>query len=228
MKVNAALDPTSTLPGWPASAMVATVCAAILLTWLPHYLTWPWWPDADAWAALAQGWDSGIRPYRDVSSITFPGPIYLAWLLGKGFGWGRTTPFYAADATMLLGLGAVLIAWSRRCFGSAWPGLVGWSAALAMYCGLDYTLVAQRDWQGPILALMSLAVLQAWRDRAATIASAALMAAAFTIRPHVVLFGGAIAAVVACRAETWREASRRAALWGRRLRTVRRGSPSRP
>ena len=177
-------------PGWRASAAVAGLAIALLATWLPDYLTWPWWPDADAWAFMGEGWDAGLRPYRDVSCFNFPGPIYLCWLLGKTCGWGRRA--------VLCGrcgppdrpggpAGGVEPAGIRL----AWPGLVGWLAAVAMDCGLDYSLVAQRDWQGPLLAAASVLVLQGWTGRAATMASAALMACAFVVRPHVVLFGAA-------------------------------------
>ena len=49
------------------SAVLAASCGLMFAGWLPHYLTWPWWPDIDSFAAIAQGWDAGIRPYRDVS-----------------------------------------------------------------------------------------------------------------------------------------------------------------
>ena len=128
----------------------------MLATWLPHYLGWPWWPDIDAWATIAQGWDEGIRPYRDVVIFNFPGQIYECYALGKlsgGAGPGRSTRL---DAAMLLGLGAAGVAWSRRRFGWSWPGLLGWTAALAVYLDLDYAMVAQRRLAGPFLAAIAL------------------------------------------------------------------------
>ena len=80
------------LLGVPPSGVLATLCVVMLAEWLPHCLTWPWWPDLDAFAAIAQGWDAGIRPYRDVALFNFPGQIELFWLLGTSFGWGRTAP----------------------------------------------------------------------------------------------------------------------------------------
>jgi len=201
-------------PGWIASATVATLTAAMLATWLPHYLAWPWWPDADAWATMAQGWDSGMRPYRDVTCFNFPGPIYQSWTLGKIFGWGRTWPFYALDAAMLVGLGPLLAVWSRRRFDSALAGLVGWAAVVATYCSLDISLVAQRDWQGPLLVVSALAVVQAWPVRAGLIGSAVLMAVAFAIRPHVVLFLPAIGLAIACDSAGWRDGMKRWGFWG--------------
>lgn len=188
--------------------------AAMLATWLPHYLTWPWWPDADAWAAMAQGWDAGLRPYRDVTCFNFPGQIYESWALGKLFGWGRTWPFYALDAAMLIGLGPVLAIWGRRRFGSALPGLIGWAAAVSAYLNLDYSLVAQRDWQAPLLAVAALATLQSWRGWRGRILSSAMMASAFVIRPHVVVFLPAIAGAVALDADSRRGAARDLAGWG--------------
>ena len=61
--------------------------------WIPHYLTWPWFADHDVFATLALGWEHGQLPYRDLSGNNFPGSIYLFWLLGKLFGWGRTGSF---------------------------------------------------------------------------------------------------------------------------------------
>src|SRR4051794_12462651 len=134
--------------GLPLSGVLAFLCALMFAAWLPHYLTWPWWPDVDSFAAIAQGWDAGIRPYRDVSLFNFPGQIELLWLLGKTFGWGRTWPIYAADAGLLLALGLTMAAWSRRAFGRTSPGLVGFIAFSYYYMSLDFTQAAQRDWQG--------------------------------------------------------------------------------
>lgn len=199
---------------WPASALVVAIVATLLAAWLPHYVTWPWWPDADAWATIAQGWDAGVRPYRDVTIFNFPGQIELCWVLGKAFGWGRTWPFYAVDAGLLIGFGGLLGLWSRRRFGFALPGLIGWAAAAWMYMGLNYAMVAQRDWQGPLLAVSSLVVVQAWGGRAGSVISAALMAMAFSIRPHVVLFLPAVALAIACDAGSWRATMREGIAWG--------------
>ena len=105
------------LLGVPLSGVLITLCVVMLAGWLPHYLTWPWWIDLDALAAVAQGWDAGIRPYRDVAIFNFPGQIELFWLLGTSLGWGRTAPIYAVDGALLVVLGLVMSAWSRRGFG---------------------------------------------------------------------------------------------------------------
>ncbi len=195
------------------SIAVVTITLAMLASWLPQYLTWPWWPDADAWATIAQGWDSGIRPYRDVVIFNFPGQIEISWILGKLFGWGRTWPFYAFDAALLIGFGPLLAVWSKKRLGQTLPGLIGWLGVVWIYCGLSNTLVAQRDWQGPLLALSSLAILQSFRGRTGAIISAALMASAFTIRPHVVLFLPAIGLALLCDCGPWRPAIRKLILW---------------
>lgn len=201
-------------PAWPASAIVSILAVAMLGTWLPHYLTWPWWPDADAWATMAQGWDAGLKPYRDVTCFNFPGPILQSRLLGRVFGYGRTAPFYMLDAAMLVGLGGVLILWSRKRLGSSFAGLLGWISAVWIYCGLDYSMVAQRDWQGPLLAIASLALIQSWKGWGGTIGSAVLMACAFVIRPHVVLFFPVVVLAILCDSEGRREMIRRWAIWG--------------
>src|SRR5262245_11397175 len=69
---------TLALGGWLAVGIGAG-CAGLLAGWLPHYLTWPWGRDADTFATLAQSWDAGIIPYRDIRAYNFPGTIYLFW-----------------------------------------------------------------------------------------------------------------------------------------------------
>ena len=127
---------------------LARCVSVFLLMWAPHYLTWPAWADTDQFMVSAQSWDAGLRPYRDLPDFDFPGPILLLYVLGKAFGWGRTLPFYAVDLALLFVLGGALVAWSRRMFGAAMPGLIGYLPFLGYYLGLDYSQVAQRDWQG--------------------------------------------------------------------------------
>ena len=69
-----------------------------MLVWVPHYLTWPWSRDQETFTVLAQSWDQGILPYRDIRAYNFPGATYISWVLGKVFGWGHTVPLYAFDA----------------------------------------------------------------------------------------------------------------------------------
>jgi hypothetical protein len=185
------------LLGAPLSAVLATFCLVMLAGWLPHYLTWPWWIDIDALAAVAQEWNVGILPYRDVAVFNFPGQIELLWLLGTSFGWGRTLPVYAADAALLLMLGMVMSAWSLRSFGRSSPGLVGYIAVLHYYLSLDYALVAQRDWQAPLLVVLGMMLVQAWPSLTASIGSGLLFGLALVIRPHALLFAPAVALVVA-------------------------------
>src|SRR5579883_1231760 len=77
----------------PLAWGVIGLCVLQLATWIPHFLTWPWIADHDVFATLALAWDSGVLPYRDLAGNNFPGTIYLFWVLGKLFGWGRTFPF---------------------------------------------------------------------------------------------------------------------------------------
>lgn len=177
----------------PLTLALAVLAIAQLTTWIPHYLTWPWWPDQDLFATMALGWERGKLPYRDVISNNFPGQIYLMWGLGKAFGWGRTMPFQAADATLVVALGPIMLIWSRRCFSWLLPGLVGYLAFLSYYLSLDYTQVGQRDWQGPFFVVAAILLVQAWPTRVARLASAAATAVAITFRPQVVLFLPALA-----------------------------------
>ncbi len=55
------LDPgriSEWLLGPPLAIAVAFACAIALATWIPNYLTWPWWSDLDAHASLARAWDA--------------------------------------------------------------------------------------------------------------------------------------------------------------------------
>ncbi|MBX6312941.1 MAG: hypothetical protein IRY99_08515 [Isosphaeraceae bacterium] len=180
----------------PAPITLATGCALLLATWVPHYLTWPWWADTDQFAVSALAWDNGLRPYRDLADFDFPGPIYLFYILGKVFGWGRTVPLYAVDAALLLALGVALAAWSRRLFGKALPGLVSYFLFLGFYLSLDYALVAQREWHASFFVVSGLLALEAWPGRAGRIVSALAVAAALAYRPQVVLFLPALATAV--------------------------------
>ncbi len=178
-------------------AIVAAMAAlAMLASWVPHYLLWPWSRDADTFATLAQSWDHGIRPYRDIRGYNFPGAIYLAWILGKTFGWGRTWPLYALDATALLALGVILTAWSRRCLGGALPGLAAYVVFLTFYLNRDFETVAQRDWHASLGMVTGLLIMQAWPGRASVAVAAALGAAALSIRPHAVFFLPAMACAI--------------------------------
>jgi hypothetical protein len=167
---------------------IVAACLAMLAMWLPHYLLWPWGRDHDTFATLAQGWDAGVLPYRDVRAYNFPGTIYVFWILGKIAGWGRTWSFYAADASVLIALGATLMAWSRRCLARILPGALAYLVFLTFYLNRDFETAAQRDWHASVAVALALLVVQAWPGRRSRILSALLFALAVTIRPHVVLF----------------------------------------
>jgi hypothetical protein len=175
---------------------VACFCAGLLFAWVPHYVTWPWCRDVDTFSTLALGWDLGTLPYRDILVFNFPGHIYLHWVLGKVFGWGRTVPFYALDAAGVVTLGIALAAWSRRMFGSVLAGLVSYVVFLSFYLGLEYELVAQRDWHATLLTALGLMAAEAWPGRSGRLTAAVCAALALTIRPHVVLFLPAMASAV--------------------------------
>jgi hypothetical protein len=184
----------------------AGIATLWLLTWLPHYPYWPWCRDVDSYAEMAQEWDSGVLPYRDIRAFNFPGHIYVHWILGKLFGWGHTGLFYALDAVVLLVLGAVVIAWSRRCLGLALPGTAAYFIFLSYYLGLDFQSVAERDWHSPLCAVLGMLLLQAWPSRRSRWLSAILAAVAFTIRPNVVLFFPALLAAATSGDVAWRGA----------------------
>jgi hypothetical protein len=180
----------------PLTMTAAFASSILLLTWIPHYLTWPWFPDADQFAVSAQSWHAGLLPYRDLPDFDFPGPIYLLYLVGVLFGWGHTAPYYAIDAAFLVLFGFALAAWSRRLFGQALAGLIVYLTFLCAYLSFDYVMVAQRDWHGPLFALLALMALEAIPGRAGRIVSASSMAIALVFRPHVVLFLPAMIAAI--------------------------------
>jgi hypothetical protein len=174
--------------GGPLAWGLAILLAVQVATWVPQYLTWPWWADHDVFATMARSWDAGLLPYRDMLCNNFPGTIYLFWGLGRAFGWGNTSAFYAFDAALVVGFAGLTVAWSVRRFGRALPGLVGGGAFLSYFLGLDFSQAAQRDGQATILAVGGLLIVQGWPGRAGRIASAAAMAIALAIRPQVAVF----------------------------------------
>ena len=106
----------------PLSVVVVGLCAFQLATWIPHFLTWPFFVDHDVFSTLAFGWDSGLHPYRDLRENNFPGTIYLFWAVGKVFGWGRTAPAFAADAAFVVAFGVAMLLWSRPGSAGSCPG----------------------------------------------------------------------------------------------------------
>lgn len=197
---------------WDGLAIVIGVyCGAYLITWIPHYLTWPWSRDEDTFAVLALSWDRGILPYRDIRAYNFPGETYVFWVLGKLFGWGRTLPFYAMDVSVLVALGLVLVAWSRQRLGGAVAGLIGYLAFLNFYLSQPYQMTGERDWHTALLVCLGLLVLQTWPGRAARVFSAMATAMALSIRPHAVLFLPALVVAVGEAGPGW---GRRVLEWG--------------
>lgn len=156
--------------------------------WLPQYLTWPWWADHDVFASLAQGWDSGLKPYRDLLGNNFPGAIYLFWIAGKLCGWGNTAAYNGLDALLNSVFGIAVLAWSRRRLGTWLPGAVTLFALGSYYFALDFTQVAQRDWHAAMFVSSAMMAIEALPGRSGRWLSVLLVAVAFTIRPQAVLF----------------------------------------
>ena len=185
-------EPAGPVPLRLLSAAVAAWCMILLGGWLPHYLTWPWYADSDHFAILAQLWDSGKVPFRDVFTMQFPGEIYLYWVLGKLTGWGNTVAFRAIDAGMVVALCGLMIAWGIRQFRSALPGLIGASAFLVYYLDKDYTFAGQRDWHATFYAMVGLVLLLGWPGRLVRVISAVGYAMAVLTRPQFALLAPAL------------------------------------
>jgi hypothetical protein len=181
----------------PLTAIVALVCIAQYVAWVPSYLTWPWWADLDVFGTAALAWERGMLPYRDFLGNNFPFTIYVDWILGKRFGWGYAPSVMGFDALLVGSFGLLLAAWSARVFRSRLPGLIGYGTFLGYYLALDYTQVAQRDWQGPCFAIAAILLIQGWRGRLSSVVSACSMAIALAIRPQTVLYlPGLLVAIV--------------------------------
>jgi hypothetical protein len=171
----------------PLTIALAALVAGQLALWVPHYLTWPLFADHDVFMTPAQGWDHGLKPYRDLFGNNFPGTTYLFWLLGHAFGWGKELPFHALDATMLGVLGVAMVLWGRRCLGGALPALIGYATFVTYYLSLDYSQAGQRDWHAPFFAVLGLMAAETWPGRPGRWAAAAGFALAFSVRPQPVL-----------------------------------------
>ena len=53
----------------PVTVALLGLCAVQLATWVPHYLTWPWFADHDVFATLARVvWTRAIGRYTSASS----------------------------------------------------------------------------------------------------------------------------------------------------------------
>lgn len=171
------------------SILLITGLILFFISWLPHYLFWPMWMDAEHFAISAQAWDAGIRPYRDLIDFNFPGPIYFYWLIGKVFGWGRPMMANLADVIVLMGFGSVVLCWSRRIFASWAPGLLSCFLMARYYMSLDYARVMQRDWYVFVIGSMAVLTIQAWKNEGRWIVAGILLSAGLVIRPYAVLWG---------------------------------------
>lgn len=195
------------------SIVFAATGAVWLAMWLPHYLQWPWWRDTDNFAVLARDWAAGARPYRDIRGYNFPGHIYLHWIIGKLFGWGRPWVWFAVDSSALLVFVGVLLVWARRRLQSPLAGMAASLVVLAYYLDQPFDSVAQRDWHVAMCAGLGILVLETWPGRRGRWLSALLAAVAFTIRPHAVLFLPALARAAAGDEGDWRRAGARVLEW---------------
>ncbi|MGC8642167.1 MAG: hypothetical protein ACP5XB_20070 [Isosphaeraceae bacterium] len=178
-------------------AALAVFCVLHLDCWIVSYIEWPWSPDHDVFATLARSWDAGVLPYRDLYANNPPPTIYLYWVLGKVFGWGKTVPFLAFDASLVVVLAVVAVIWSERLFASALYGLVGYALFLRQYLPLDYATIGERDWHASLLAVVAIMLLQAFPGRRGRITSAAALALAAATRPQAALFLPAVSLAIA-------------------------------
>ena len=186
----------------PMAAILGLVCVAEFASWAPNYLTWPFWADHDVFATAALGWSRGVLPYREFVGNNFPGTIYIFLAIGKLFGpgWIGGPAFYGFDACLVALFGLILVGWSRRVLGSRLAGVVAIGAFLGYYLNLDYSVAAQRDWQGPVLATIGLLLVPMFPGRGGRIVAGFLCAFGMVIRPQTALLLPAVAWAVASEA----------------------------
>lgn len=208
---TAPCDRSAWLLSGPLTAILMAVAAAQFATWLPHYLTWPYWADHDVFATAARAWTQGALPYRDMLGNNFPGSIYLFLALGELVGWGRPWALFAFDAGLLLAFVAAMLAWSRARFGALLPGIIGALGYTSYAMSLDYCHAAQRDWHGPAFLVLALLVLQTAPRRTTAAIAGLLASVGLSIRPQTLLLVPALAS--ACWIIEEREPARSAARW---------------
>jgi hypothetical protein len=184
------------LPGAGAVAAVAAFGAvAVWLAW--RSLTWPLIHDVALMHYAAWRIGEGAVPYRDLFDMNQPGTylIHLAVLRtvgGGDLGW-RIVDLAALAATV----GAIAV------FAAPWGALASASGAVVF---ATYHL-AGGAWQAgqrdfllcPLLVVAALGVAR-WieRGRWTSLAwSGVALGAGITVKPHVAIFAGALAAVVA-------------------------------
>jgi hypothetical protein len=172
--------------------LIAFWCLTLLVIWIPHYLTWPWFCDHEHFAMIARSWEVGVKPYSDLATYQFPGEIYLFWVLGKLTGWGNTVSIYAFDVMLVFGLGILLILWGLRLSGRLLPGLIGFSSFLLFYLSVKFDVAAQRETHTTVLMLASLMMPTIWAGRGGRVISAVAFGLALLIRPQVVVLLPAI------------------------------------
>ena len=203
---------------WVLTPLVALWCVFLVLTWLPSYLTWPWQNDSEHFAMLAQLWDSGKLPYRDMFSTQFPGEIYIHYLLGKAFGWGNTVAYYAFDAGLVIAFVILLVAWGRRRMGTYLPGLIGCSTFLLYYVSQNTLVAGEREWHAAFLTMCSLLLLGLGSGRTQRILSAVAFGLALTVRPQVFLLLPALLLAIhgstQARGESWKQTAMAFLGWG--------------
>jgi len=85
----------------PLTLALLGLCGVQLATWVPHYLTWPWFADHDVFATLAIGWEHGQLPYRDLIGNNFPARSTCSGSSGScsaGAGPSRSGPSTSASS----------------------------------------------------------------------------------------------------------------------------------
>ena len=202
------------------TGLCLALIAGLFALWLPNYLRWPLFLDAEHFALLAREWDAGVaRPYRDSFCYNLPGHIYLFWAGGKLFGWGKPLAVLLPDVILLVSFCGWTLAWSRRCFGKLLPGALALLGLLSFYFNSDFRFTAERTWHSALLAASAIMVCQAVPGLRGGAFSGLLMGLALLVRPDIAVWGSGALVILVTRAfrsgseRPFRQATRSVLSW---------------
>ena len=141
-----------------ASGVARVGAAAILLACLAFFVVTTWrWPlvgDASLMHYVAFLMDHGMRPYRDIAEINFPGGFLVDWAVMHSLGGGSLAWRVFDLGLVLVGVGAFGVV-ARDWFVGVWAGVV-----FGLVHGRDGIFdLGQRDFVVAVLVLVGFAGL---------------------------------------------------------------------
>lgn len=183
---------TATAPGPAASGWSRTVLRAAVALGLVSIavvlvasLTWPRSWDASVLEQTSWLVTRGLRPYRDVFDMNYPG-AYLFYGTGQRLLGTSDRSFRIRDVVVLL---VALVALYRLMRRFRWPA----APVAVVLVTVQYLVVGgvgmalQRDWLAAAATLLAVAALAGTRTRPRLVAAGAALGAAVTIKPTAAL-----------------------------------------